>query len=119
MNTEVRCSLIALVGVLVSAVVAYLVSRNEIKKLKLTWIRDDSLTFNDDFKETCSCILNYLDTGSEHHRKIAYQQVFLLQSSAPKSMVPTLKKLQAHLEAGNKSKVEELLQQLISLKNNT
>lgn len=116
MSTEVICALISAAGVVLSALVSVLISRNEIKKLKLSWSRDDDLSFSEDFNRACSCILNYIETPTDSYRRTALRQVLLLQSSAPAKIIDPLRKMNHALDSGDPKTAKQLLDELISIK---
>lgn len=66
MNTEIICAMIAVAGTVVSALLAWFVSRltanKEIERLKLSWEREDVVTSDDEFAEMTASVAQYVSS---------------------------------------------------------
>ena len=76
MDTEIICTLISSAGVVLSALIAWLVSRSsakkEIEKMKLEWEREDVVSSDDDFGQLSAAVSRYvMDTETPIIRKDA------------------------------------------------
>ncbi len=64
MTSEVVCSLIALAGTVLSALIAYFVSRStankEVEKLKLTWEHEDLVSTDDEYAEMAASVSEFI-----------------------------------------------------------
>ncbi len=70
MNTEVICAIISAIGVLLSSLLSFFVSKStaksEIKKMQLTWEREDNLSHSSDFAQMIRTVSLYCNlTESE------------------------------------------------------
>lgn len=69
MTTELICTLVTAGGTLLSAVIAFFVSRStankEIEKMKLSWDHEDTVSSDDDFAEMAALVSKFvcLSTG--------------------------------------------------------
>ena len=79
-NTEIVCSIVAAAGVAVSALVSWFAARysaeKEIKKMKMSWSREDSLSSSEEFADMCGAVAAYArclykDNQIEAARQIA------------------------------------------------
>lgn len=120
MPTEIICAFITAGGVVLSALIAGVislyVSRREARKQLLAWQREDRLHFDHKFDTLCQCILNYLEEPTEYRRSLAYQEAILLQAYAPRPMRSALSVLIDSLNQGDPVHAKDILDQLIRLK---
>lgn len=69
MSSEVICALIGAASTILSALIAFLVSRyttaREFKKLKLTWQREDSVSYEEDYESMVAAVTQYIKRGSD------------------------------------------------------
>lgn len=63
-ETEVICAIITVSGVVISSVIAFLVSKNsaekEIEKMKMSWKREDSTASDEEFSEMITAVTRYV-----------------------------------------------------------
>ena len=63
-ETEVICAIITVSGVVISSVIAFLVSKNsvekEIEKMKMSWKREDSAASDEEFSEMITAVTRYV-----------------------------------------------------------
>lgn len=79
MSEKILNALIALVGILTSALVSWFVSRNtankEIEKMKLSWDREDIVSSEDDFAEMSAAVSSYISSKFPTKGRIAAEKV--------------------------------------------
>lgn len=107
MNTKIICAIIALLGVAISAGVSYLVARNytknEIRRLKLTWEHEDDQSVDAEFQDmiyavtrTCQFENPYLEDFSD-----AAGRINKVRSSAHGNLALKLDALYSHFISQN------------------
>lgn len=120
MSTEVICALIAAGGALLSAVVAWFVSRaaanKEIERLKLTWAREDVITSDEDFAAMCAAVSRYVQTERLRYKDAASALVSSVRSKEDGVLADSLDCLYASLKRGNSFYVDECLTKVIEEK---
>ena len=66
MNTQVICTLIALLGTVSAGIISWFVSKlsaeKEIQKMRLSWEHDNALTSDDDFSEMAAAVATCLQS---------------------------------------------------------
>ena len=84
MNIEIICAIIAVVGVAASSVASWLISRaitvNEIKKLKLTWAREDAFSADNEFAEMVAAISEHIALSSHETKGAAIAKISALRA---------------------------------------
>lgn len=120
MLTEVICALIAAGGALLSAVVAWFVSRaaanKEIEKLKLTWAREDVITSDEDFAAMCAAVSRYVQTIRPRDKDTAAALVSSVRSKEAGVLADSLDSLYASLRGTGVLNVDECLTKVIEEK---
>lgn len=73
LDNTVLCALISVFGTVISALIAWLVSRTaankELKKMRLEWEREDIVTSDDDFAEMAAAVAYCMH--NHHHTALA------------------------------------------------
>lgn len=120
MSTEVICALIAAGGTLLSAVVAWFVSRaaanKEIEKLKLTWAREDVITSDEDFAKMCAAVSRCVQTMRSRDTDTAVALVSSVRSKEVGVLADSLDNLYASLRCSGAFNVDECLTKVIEEK---
>lgn len=83
MSTEVLCTIVSVAGTVLSALVAWFVSKStankEIEKMRLNWEREDSISSETEFSEMVIAVTRYLHSQSEENFLLAIEKVNIVR----------------------------------------
>lgn len=120
MPTEVISALIAAGGAVLSAFVAWFVSRaaanKEIDKLKLTWAREDVITSDEDFSTMCAAVSRYIHSQRYRDKSAAAALVAAVRSKESGVLAEKLDKLNRALLDNNSLSIDSCLTEVIDEK---
>lgn len=120
MKTEIICALIALVGTLISAVIAWFVSRStankEIEQLKLTWEREDVVSSDDEFAKMASNVASYIQCDSGHYQREAMSSAAAIRAKESGELGMLLDQLYSAIEKDSVSETNQALTRVIEKK---
>ena len=78
-KTEIICAVIAATGAVLSALIAWFVSRSaaakEIEKLRLTWEREDVVSSDDEYASMAAVVASYIQCDNGHCQREAMAAV--------------------------------------------
>ena len=118
--SEIINTLIGAGSAIVSAVIAFLVSRytlkKETEKMKLSWDREDSIASEDDFKSMAEAVAAYLAYNSQTNQHTALAKVAGIRATETRIFAEELDELYNHIRRDNTSAAEDLLSKIIEHK---
>lgn len=83
-DSSVICAIIAFSGTFASAFISWIVSRytitKELEKLRLTWNREDSVSYKDEFSEMVSSVSKYIQTLKDSDCAEAVAKIGIVRS---------------------------------------
>ena len=102
LSTEVICALAALAGVILSALISWLVacrtSKTEFEKMRMTWEREDAVSSDDEFAEMADLVSQFVSSHHMTHRHKALGKVSAVRSKESGAVGAALDKLYNALE---------------------
>ena len=102
LSTEIICALISTGGVVVSAFIAYMTAKHtakkEIKAMKLTWDREDSVSADETFNEMIQAVRTYTSCENEFLKYDALNKVDSVRIKESESINAVLVQLHNALE---------------------
>ena len=120
MKTEILCALIAAAGAILSALIAWFVSRStankEIEQLKLTWEREDIVSSDDEFAKMASVVANYIKCDIPGLQREALSSVAAIRSKESGELGSLLDQLYSVIDYGDISLVDQVLTSVINKK---
>lgn len=120
MSTEVVCALITCAGMLLSALISYSVSRatanKEIEKMRLTWEREDAVSYDDEFSEMVSSVARYIHSGLALHQQEAISAISEMQPKEKGKLANLLDGLLVSVQIGNAEMTKTFLSDVIQEK---
>lgn len=123
MPSEVVCAIIAACGTVVSALIAWFVSRSaaskEIEKMRLTWDREDLVSSDDEYAEMASLVSTYIHYRNGGSQVKALAKVGALRSKENGPIAEDLDGLYEAIETGTVLRVDEFLTKVINTKRET
>lgn len=104
MSPEIICTLITVAGTIVSALIAYAVSRStankEIDKMKLTWEREDVVSSDDEFAEMAGSVAKFVQSNTSSNQRNAMEQVASVRSKETGALGRLLDELYMDIQSG-------------------
>ena len=123
MTPETISTLISALGVILSAGVSLLVARsaaaNEIKKMQLSWEREDTVTSDDEFTAMVSAAVKYANTEDDDLMIDTLQKVASLRAKAIGEIAKTYDVLYLAVQRSNYTGIDKVLTELLNQKRNT
>ena len=126
LSNESVCALISLAGTVSSALVAWLVavrtSKNEIRKMKLAWTREDTVSSEKDFTEMVQAVTAYIQHPSNFNQAVAAEKVAVVRSKESGSLASLLDRLYKHIDdtaSFDKDTLNRQLSKIIENKRNS
>ena len=123
MTTEILCALITMAGTVISATIAWFVSRSttskEIERMKLSWQREDVVTSDDDFADMASEVgkrISEVKDGYALQIHDAVAKVVAVRSKESGELALALDELYNALMGGTISKIDSALTAVIDQK---
>lgn len=120
MTTEVICSLIALAGTVISALIAYFVSRStankEVEKLKLTWEHEDLVSTDDEYAEMAASVAKFILRHNGSDQRDALACVASIRSKETSEIANSLDNLYRAIRDWKLNDVDMLLTQVVEKK---
>jgi len=120
MNPETISTLISALGVILSAGVSLLVARstaaNEIKKMQLSWEREDTVTSDDEFTAMVSAAVKYANTEDDRYMIGTLQKVASLRAKAIGEIAKTYDLLYLAVQRGDYTGIDKILTELLNQK---
>ena len=117
MSPEIICAALSLLGVFLSSVIAFLTSRaiarNEIRKLRLTWDREDSLEFDKGLQELFQLVYEFIDCQNDSFAIPAISRLAPLRAKETGPAAPLLDELHIALDSHNRHLCRILLSELV------
>ena len=117
MSPEIICAALSLLGVFLSSVIAFLTSRaiarNEIRKLRLTWDREDSLEFDKGLQELFQLVYEFIDSQNNSFAIPAISRLAPLRVKETGPAAPLLDELHNALDAHNRHRCRLLLSEIV------
>lgn len=112
--------LIALVGVVLSFLSSLIISRytanKEIKKLRLSWKREDNIAAENEFSEMAAAVAKYIQVDSPPTRSEASAKVAAFRAKERGDMAIYLDELYSHIARRENEKADALLTRVIQCK---
>lgn len=113
MTTEVLCTLVTAGGTLLSACIAFFVSRStankEIEKMKLTWEREDIISSDDEFAEMASAVAKFVLYNSGAHHNEALARVASVRAKEMGNLANILDTLYQHIRRDKQTEANDAL----------
>ncbi len=107
---EIVSAIISACGVILSAIIAFLsaksVANKEIKKMKMQWSREDSLSDQQAFSEMLSAVSRYLQSDWSRHQREALEKISAIRGMKGGKQLEALDALHASVLSGDKSEIE-------------
>lgn len=123
MTTEVICALIAATGTVVSALIAWFVSRSaaskEIKKMQLAWEREDIVSSDDEFAAMSSAVAKFTQSENGHSQREALAVVAAVRSKESGEIAVALDELYRCISNGQPHYSDQALTRVIEKKRET
>lgn len=123
MTTEVICALVTVGGTLLSALIAFFVSRTtankEIEKMQLTWEREDIVSSDDEFAEMASAVATYVQNGWADMQRDALSKIAAIRSKEIGNLAVLLDRLYAEVCKNNTHSANTALTEVINEKRHT
>lgn len=120
MTTEAISTVISALGVILSAGVSLLVARstaaNEIKKMQLSWEREDSVTSDDEFTAMVSAAIKYANTEDDDLMIDTLQKVASLRAKSVGEIAKTYDLLYLAVQRSNYTGIDKTLTELLNQK---
>jgi acyl-CoA synthetase (AMP-forming)/AMP-acid ligase II len=120
MSPETICAIIATFGTVISAVIAWFVSRStankEIDKMRLSWEREDVVSSEDEFAEMASAVTLYTSTGYPRNAHAAAAKVSSVRAKETGVLAASLDELYLSIIGLNAVQVESYLTKVIEQK---
>lgn len=117
---EVTCSLISLLGVVISTLVSKSVSKNttakEIEKMKLSWDREDLVSSEEDFSKMASSVGKYVSTLHTALKRDALGEIASVRAKENGDLALALDRLYIAVSEGNVHDVNKCLTNVINEK---
>ena len=120
MSTNVICSIVTAIGVVLSALISWAVAKSaankEIDKMKLTWEREDVVSSDDEFAEMASAVSIFVasDTGANY--RTAMQKIAAVRSKEHGPVATYLDALYVAVREKDWENIDDLLTQVIEEK---
>lgn len=122
MSSVVICTIITTIGVIVSALVSLFVARstaaNEIKKMQLSWEREDAVSSDDEFAAMVSASVKYANTEDDDLMIDTLQKVASLRAKSVGEIAKTYDLLYLAVQRSNYTGIDEVLTELLNQKRN-
>ena len=117
MNTEIICTIVTAGGVVLSSLISFFVARStanrEIRRMKLTWDREDAVTADKEFSSMSAAVAEYGAYGSIELRRSAVKEIAALRAKENGPIAPLLDKLHMAVLGSDLHLVNDLLSRLI------
>lgn len=111
------CSLIsAVVSALISKLTAESVSNKEIRKMKLSWVREDMVSTDDDFAEMIKAITTFLYYRDDRSQLDALQSISVVRAKENGALAPLVDDVYHCVQVNQYDAAEKLTSELISIK---
>lgn len=95
--TEIICSLIAFLGVVLSGFVSWFTARyaakKETEKMLLSWKHESEVSFEEEFSEMVSAANEFILRRSPKRKRDVCSRILTLCAKSPASLLPYLQKL--------------------------
>ena len=123
MPVEIICTIVSVCGTVLSALIAWFVSRSiaskEIERLKLSWEREDVVTSDDDFADLAAQVAlfssSYLD-GYEPDTRQVRSKIAAVMSRESGSLAESLDSLYSAVQTKNPKLIDSELAHVIEEK---
>ena len=120
MSSEVICLIITTVGSLAAAAISAATSKkvaaSEIKKLKLTWEREDAITSSEDIAELTRLVYSFTSCLNDAFAIPAISKTAEIRTNATGEFAAALDELYDALSQRNRIKAESLMSEVIKSK---
>ena len=120
MTSEIISALIAVGGVLFSAIISYAISRStankEIEKMKLSWEREDIVSSDDEFAEMTGAVAQFVQSPSNRNQRTAMEKIAAIRSKEVGALGDMLDKLYFDVQSGVVHSSDVQLTQVINQK---
>ena len=120
MTPEIICTIVTVLGTVISALIAYFVSRSttnkEIEKMKLTWEREDIISSDDEFADMAAATAKFVHINSSQNRSNALSKIAVLRSKEVGSISSLLDCLYYAVRSDNQSQADAALTSVIEEK---
>lgn len=122
MSQTIICAVVSTVGVVLSAVIAFLTalytSKSEFRKLKMQLEHDDKRAREKAFSEMVGSVSKYVESGYRKYQREAMEKISVSMVGADKQMIDELSRLYSTVSAGYaRADIQQLLDSVICLKN--
>lgn len=120
MEIEVVCSLIAAGGVIVSAMFSWFVSHStankEIRKLQMTWKREDIISSDDEFADMSAEVAKYVQSASFTFQQSSMAKVAFIRSKELGELSDKLDSLYSAIKSGKPTESDDCLSAVLEEK---
>ena len=120
MSSVVICTIITTIGVIVSALVSLFVARstaaNEIKKMQLSWEREDAVSSDDEFAAMVSASVKYANTEDDDLLIDTLQRVASLRAKAIGEIAKIYDLLYLTVQRSDYTGIDKVLTELLNKK---
>lgn len=117
MSTDVICGIIMVIGTIVSAAISAATSKkvatNEIRKLKLTWNREDAITSAEDIAELTRLVYDFVTCQNDFFAIPAISKAAEMRAKATGDFSNALDKLYAALSQCDRQMSKQELSEVI------
>ena len=120
MSSEMICALISVIGIVISSLFSYAISRytanKEFDKMKLTWEREDIVSSEEEFSDMSKAVGAYVQSGASQCQRVAMELVAAARSKESSIFGALLDELYMHIQSGNIGNTDVWLSKVINHK---
>lgn len=120
MTIELICALVTVGGTIVSALIAWLVSRStankEIEKMKLSWEREDIISSDDEFADMCSASAKYIAVPYDSHKVDSMGRIAALRAKESGQIAEHLDFLYESIRRSDRDSANAMLSKVVEEK---
>lgn len=120
MPLEMICTIITVVGTVISALVSYGISRHtagkELERMRLEWEREDVMTSEDDFAEMASAVAAFVYRPTGYNQQSAMETVAAIRAREIGELGNLLDSLYMCIQSGDTSNSDVWLSKVICQK---
>lgn len=113
MNAQIVCSLISVLGVILSGLISYLTARRtakmEMDKLRETWKREDSLSVDSEFSDMVKAVTRTYYSVYDDDKEDAVAKIFIVRSKCSLPISVLLDRMIPAIRSNDHETVTQLL----------
>ena len=120
MSSEITCAIITTVGLIMSTLISLFVARstatNEIKKMRLSWEREDTVSSDDEFAAMASAVATYICCDVLLNHIDAMAKISALRAKEGAELSKHLDELYFAVREERHNQIDPLLTELLNKK---